>query len=123
MVGDLETCKLSEVAWRGGAEGSGERFLFDHPTVCAVYRAGELTLIEYGKNDVSNLDAAVVSLCCPSCMPGRLACPRWFVFMLWRCVLTLPCPRRARADPGSVSHGAPEPAPFVGTHQRATPCD
>jgi intraflagellar transport protein 172 len=52
MVGDLETCKLSEVAWRGGAQGSGERFLFDHPTVCAVFRAGELTLIEYGKDEV-----------------------------------------------------------------------
>ncbi|KAA0161786.1 hypothetical protein FNF31_03572 [Cafeteria roenbergensis] len=52
MVGDLESCKLSEVAWRGGAEGSGERFLLEHPTVCAVYRAGELTLIEYGKNEL-----------------------------------------------------------------------
>jgi hypothetical protein len=69
MVGDLESCKLSEVAWRGGAEGGGERFLFDHPTVCAVYRAGELTLIEYGKNDVRMTTGRAWRR---SCLAGRL---------------------------------------------------
>lgn len=48
----MESCKLSEVPWIGGAHGSGEKFNFEHASVCAVYRAGELTLIEYGRNEV-----------------------------------------------------------------------
>ena len=81
LVGDLESCKLSEVAWvsaplvppagasgggRGGRAGAAaaaqqqqqqqqqqaERFYFDNPSVCLVYRAGEITLIEYGRTEV-----------------------------------------------------------------------
>lgn len=33
--------------------GSGkERFYFENPQVCMVYNAGELTLIEYGRDEV-----------------------------------------------------------------------
>ncbi|KAK9829656.1 hypothetical protein WJX72_007146 [[Myrmecia] bisecta] len=49
LLGDLETCKLSEVPWNGSGQ---EKFVFDNPQVCMVYNAGELTLIEYGHNDV-----------------------------------------------------------------------
>ena len=49
-MGDLETCKLSEIPWRGGT--GNEKFIFDNPTVCMVYNAGELNMVEYGKNDI-----------------------------------------------------------------------
>ena len=49
LLGDLETCKLSEVEWRG--DGS-ERFILDNEGVCIVYYSGELTVIMYGRNAV-----------------------------------------------------------------------
>lgn len=49
LLGDLHTCKLSEIAWRGTGE---EKFYFENPAVCMIFNAGELTLIEYGVNDV-----------------------------------------------------------------------
>jgi intraflagellar transport protein 172 len=50
LMGDLVTCKLSEVPWNGAA--GGEQFIFENPQVCVVHRASELTLVEYGRNDV-----------------------------------------------------------------------
>ena len=68
LVGDLDSCKLSEVAWASSsasaavapsskskiaaAASPAERFFFDNPSVCLVYRAGEVTLIEYGRTEV-----------------------------------------------------------------------
>jgi intraflagellar transport protein 172 len=67
LVGDLESCKLSEVAWnsstalalpavaKAGVKSQAqsiERYFFDNPNVCIVYRAGEATLIEYGRTEV-----------------------------------------------------------------------
>eukprot|EP00960_Hanusia_phi_P066628 766439-Hanusia_phi.AAC.5 len=49
LIGDLESCKLSEVPWSGSGS---ERFIFENPTVCMVYNAGELTLVEYGRNEI-----------------------------------------------------------------------
>eukprot|EP00191_Tetraselmis_sp_GSL018_P001208 CAMPEP_0177614748 /NCGR_PEP_ID=MMETSP0419_2-20121207/22933_1 /TAXON_ID=582737 /ORGANISM="Tetraselmis sp., Strain GSL018" /LENGTH=1707 /DNA_ID=CAMNT_0019112051 /DNA_START=174 /DNA_END=5298 /DNA_ORIENTATION=- len=49
LMGDLETCKLSEVPWSGSGS---EKFIFDSPQVCMIYNAGELTLIEYGRSEV-----------------------------------------------------------------------
>jgi len=49
LVGDLGTCKLSEVSWQLSGR---EQFIFDNPQVCMVYVAGELCLIEYGHNEV-----------------------------------------------------------------------
>lgn len=51
LLGDLETFRLSEVEWFNPAAG-GQKFLLENPAVCLVYQAGELSLIEYGKNDV-----------------------------------------------------------------------
>lgn len=47
LVGDLISCKLSEVPWQLSGR---EKFVFENPQVCMVFTAGELCLIEYGKN-------------------------------------------------------------------------
>mmetsp|Transcript_29270 Transcript_29270/g.93818 ORF Transcript_29270/g.93818 Transcript_29270/m.93818 type:complete len:1764 (-) Transcript_29270:152-5443(-) len=56
LLGDLETFKLSEVQWYGGgavgSSGPNEKFVFDTPTCCVVYRAGELSIVEYGQNEI-----------------------------------------------------------------------
>ena len=49
LLGDMESLKLSEVQW--SSPGS-EKFVFDNPSVAMVSAAGELSLIEYGCNDV-----------------------------------------------------------------------
>ena len=69
LMGDLDSCRLSEIPWHQGGEASGgggrgrggaaapqpaatEKFLFNiWPTVCIVARSGELTLVEYGKTE------------------------------------------------------------------------
>ncbi|CAH1372030.1 unnamed protein product [Tenebrio molitor] len=50
LVADLQRNLLSEVPWNNS--GRHEKFYFDYPTVCLVFNAGELTLVEYGDNDV-----------------------------------------------------------------------
>lgn len=69
LLGDLETLKLSEIPWqaRGGGAGGGvsggaggdassaapvEKFIFDSPSAALVYHASELSIIEYGRNEV-----------------------------------------------------------------------
>jgi len=49
ICGDLETCKMSEVPWN--STGS-EKYVFDNPNVCMIYSSGELTLVEYGCNEI-----------------------------------------------------------------------
>lgn len=49
MCGDLHANLLSEVPW---SSLGNEKFLFDNERICMVYNAGELSLIEYGKNEV-----------------------------------------------------------------------
>lgn len=49
LLGDLETCKLSEVQWQG--DGT-EKFYFENEKVCMIYQHGELLLVEYGRNEV-----------------------------------------------------------------------
>ena len=82
LMGDLETCKLSEVPWSGSG---AEKYHFDNPQVgaslrlhapsclslshlsltlfappcrtlrpqvCMIFNSGELTLIEYGRNEI-----------------------------------------------------------------------
>eukprot|EP01065_Artemidia_motanka_P041067 TRINITY_DN5263_c0_g4_i1.p1 TRINITY_DN5263_c0_g4~~TRINITY_DN5263_c0_g4_i1.p1 ORF type:complete len:1760 (+),score=631.40 TRINITY_DN5263_c0_g4_i1:78-5357(+) len=49
LVGALATCKLSEVPWQ--SEGN-EKFVFDSPQVCMIFNAGELALVEYGRNEI-----------------------------------------------------------------------
>lgn len=45
LLGDMESCKMSEVVWRGSGK---EKYDFSNPGVCMVFNAGELTLVEYG---------------------------------------------------------------------------
>lgn len=63
LLGDLETLKLSEIQWqtRGGGGGGGdaagsdspaEKFIFDSPSAALVYYASELSIVEYGRNEV-----------------------------------------------------------------------
>ncbi|KAF5219351.1 hypothetical protein ECC02_007687 [Trypanosoma cruzi] len=49
LVGDLISCRLSEVPWRLSGR---EKFVFENPQVCMVFAAGELCLIEYGKKEL-----------------------------------------------------------------------
>lgn len=39
-----------QVSWRGSGN---EKFLVDNPSVCMIHNAGELSLVEYGCNEVS----------------------------------------------------------------------
>ncbi|XP_048583111.1 intraflagellar transport protein 172 homolog [Nematostella vectensis] len=50
LVGDLNSNKLSEVPWQ--ATGGNEKFFFENESVCMVFNAGELSLIEYGNNEI-----------------------------------------------------------------------
>uniref|UniRef100_A0A8C9QX79 Intraflagellar transport protein 172 homolog n=1 Tax=Scleropages formosus TaxID=113540 RepID=A0A8C9QX79_SCLFO len=50
LLGDLGSNKLSEVAWQGS--GGNEKFFFENETVCMIFNAGELTLVEYGNNEI-----------------------------------------------------------------------
>lgn len=49
LLGDMESCKLSELPWRGSGN---EKFDFSNPNICMVFNAGELSIIEYGINEV-----------------------------------------------------------------------
>ncbi|XP_056150499.1 intraflagellar transport protein 172 homolog [Lampris incognitus] len=50
LLGDLLTNKLSEVAWPGS--GGNEKFFFENETVCMIFNAGELSLVEYANNEI-----------------------------------------------------------------------
>ncbi|KAJ3338041.1 hypothetical protein HDU93_010039 [Gonapodya sp. JEL0774] len=49
LMGDLASCKLSEVPW---IFSTNEKYFFENPQVCMVFNAGELSLVEYGVNDI-----------------------------------------------------------------------
>ncbi|KAJ3253804.1 hypothetical protein HK103_005291 [Boothiomyces macroporosus] len=49
LMGDLASCKLSEVPWTGSGN---EKFYFENPHICMVFNAGELSLVEYGVNEL-----------------------------------------------------------------------
>ncbi|XP_056632969.1 intraflagellar transport protein 172 homolog [Diorhabda sublineata] len=50
LVADLIRNLTSEVHWNN--TGRNEKFYFENSNVCLVFNSGELTLIEYGDNDV-----------------------------------------------------------------------
>lgn len=63
LLGDLVTCKLSEIPWQynvtqstagGGAPkiGADEKYFFDNASVAMIFKAGELSIVEYGQNEV-----------------------------------------------------------------------
>jgi len=49
LLGDMESCKLSEIPWRGSGN---EKYDFSNPNICMVFNAGELFIVEYGVNEV-----------------------------------------------------------------------
>eukprot|EP00929_Paragymnodinium_shiwhaense_P046200 TRINITY_DN2351_c0_g3_i1.p1 TRINITY_DN2351_c0_g3~~TRINITY_DN2351_c0_g3_i1.p1 ORF type:complete len:1765 (+),score=574.01 TRINITY_DN2351_c0_g3_i1:160-5454(+) len=49
LLGDLQSCRLSEIPWN---TATNEKFFFDNPAVCMIFKAGELSLVEYGCNEV-----------------------------------------------------------------------
>jgi intraflagellar transport protein 172 len=49
IVGDLETKLVSEIQW---VTSGKEKYYFDHPSICLVFSAGELSLIEYGNHEL-----------------------------------------------------------------------
>lgn len=49
LLGDIETGKSSEVLWRGSGN---EKFIFNNPNVCMIYNAGELSIVEFGVNEI-----------------------------------------------------------------------
>jgi intraflagellar transport protein 172 len=48
-MGDLESCNLSELPWMGSGS---EKFYFDNPQIGMVFNAGELSLVEFGRNEI-----------------------------------------------------------------------
>ncbi|XP_075940815.1 intraflagellar transport protein 172 homolog [Anarhichas minor] len=50
LLGDLLTNKLSEVPWPGS--GGNEKFFFENESVCMIFNAGELSLVEYSNNEI-----------------------------------------------------------------------
>ena len=49
ILGDLDNEKYSELPWH---YNSYEKFDFSNPHVCMIFNAGELTLVEYGNNEI-----------------------------------------------------------------------
>jgi intraflagellar transport protein 172 len=49
LMGDMESCKLSELPWRGSGN---EKFDFSNPNICMIFNAGELSIVEYGVNEL-----------------------------------------------------------------------
>lgn len=52
LLGDLQRNLLSEIPWSASASGGNEKFYFENANVCMIFNAGELSLAEYGKNEV-----------------------------------------------------------------------
>ncbi|KAL7308007.1 hypothetical protein TKK_0000095 [Trichogramma kaykai] len=50
IVCDIERNALSEIPWED--KHGSEKFYFEYPGVCLIYGADELTLVEYGHNEV-----------------------------------------------------------------------
>ena len=50
LVGDLGRNLLSEIPWANS--GGNEKYYFENDNVCMIFNAGELSLVEYGKNEI-----------------------------------------------------------------------
>jgi len=49
LLGDLQTLKLSEIQWHGNGS---EKYIFDNPAACIIYFAGEVSIVEYGIDEI-----------------------------------------------------------------------
>ena len=79
IAADLVRSAVSEIPWAGSGN---EKFYFDNPSVCMVFNAGELTLVQYGVSvPLATVRTEVVnphriSICVPSSLastPAKLA--------------------------------------------------
>lgn len=52
LISDIELNLLSEIPWDRKVPGNDCKFFFDYPGVCLIFSAGELIIVEYGKNEV-----------------------------------------------------------------------
>ncbi|XP_036371153.1 intraflagellar transport protein 172 homolog [Octopus sinensis] len=50
ILADLLTNKFTEIPWQ--STGENEKFYFDNENVCMIFNRGELTLVEYGNNEI-----------------------------------------------------------------------
>lgn len=50
LLGDICNNLLSEISWPHSSHS--ERFYFNNQNVCLIFNAGELTLVEYGRNEI-----------------------------------------------------------------------
>lgn len=51
LIGDIELGLISEIPWENRSN-NGEKFFFEYPAVCLIFYSGELTIVEYGQNEV-----------------------------------------------------------------------
>jgi intraflagellar transport protein 172 len=49
LMGDLEKALISEIPW---VSNGSEKFFFDNESACMAYNVGELTIVEYGSNEI-----------------------------------------------------------------------
>lgn len=49
IVGDFDTKKISEIPWK---TTNKEKFAFDYDKICLISNQGELTIVEYGRNEI-----------------------------------------------------------------------
>ena len=49
LLADTESNKVSELPWRGSGN---EKFDFSNPNICMIFNAGELSIVEYGVNEI-----------------------------------------------------------------------
>ena len=52
LLGDLQRNLLSEIPWGTSTSGGNEKYYFENANVCMIFNAGELSLVEYGKNEI-----------------------------------------------------------------------
>ena len=52
LLCDIIEGNTSEVPWRGSGN---EKFDFSNPGMCMIYNAGELSIIEYGRNEIKGI--------------------------------------------------------------------
>ncbi|XP_050543646.1 intraflagellar transport protein 172 homolog isoform X2 [Daktulosphaira vitifoliae] len=50
LFGDMERNLLSEIVWPYSEQN--EKFYFENPSVCMIFNSGELTLVEYGNDQI-----------------------------------------------------------------------
>ncbi|OXU27721.1 hypothetical protein TSAR_004638 [Trichomalopsis sarcophagae] len=50
LICDIDQNLLSEIPWED--KNGSEKFFFDYPGVCLIFCAGELTIVEYGRNEI-----------------------------------------------------------------------